>query len=188
MPILALDKNGQIYVTSADRSDGYGMGSRPSQVERRDNTLDNSYLKSEARQAKENHQIRAANLTADALARQGAEIERRRQLAKRKAAAQAQEIRAQTAYQQGAIRQALMNPMMGCECKLPLSGSTLSANGLEGYDGMDENQKTIHRHLMGLGEAPIGLSDTEAAQIRLRNELMRRVHSRAVLNKSRARR
>jgi hypothetical protein len=179
MPILAVDENGRIYQTSRDRSDGLGYGEDIECVTQGDVTLGASYLKAQAARTQNLVQSKTGWEAVDAQDRLKAQMGRMQR------AAGAVWDRAQALAMENPNYRAAMTrkaALAGCKCNFatPMSGYGLSANGQQGWAGMDRTQQTLHYLANGIGHSrAFGVDPQEAAQTAHREQAMRLLRLKA---------
>ena len=181
MPILAVDQNGQIYVTSADRADGMGYSSSPECVTVGDLTLGAAYLKSQSRQNQSLLHAHRQQRLVDAKEARDATMYRK-QIEKEARKARAEDaMYANPETQERLLRRAV--GMNGCGCEsVPtgMSGNAMTANGQTGFAGMSRDQQTIYNALTGRGNATaFGVDPVEQEQAQHKMRANRILRSKA---------
>jgi hypothetical protein len=179
MPILAVDQFGHIYQTDPDREDGLGVGYFPGRVYQNDVTLGAAYLTSQKQRTADLLRLKKENKAMDA------EDEMTRRIAK----AQVQKRK----YDEARNTEFLANPevhaalqkkalQMGCQCEYstPMSGNVMTANGQNGRNGLNRDQRVMQDVAMGNRHSAYHVDPAEEEQYRHRMEAQRilRVNAR----------
>ena len=179
MPILALNQFGQIYETSPDREDGLGYGRSPEVVDQSDLTLGAAYLK--AQNERRNSQIHRhhAQKLQDQMDMHH-RVMRQRQMG----AMHAMEQRHNKMMEHPVMKQEMIKraAMQGCACeyKSKLTGNVMTANGMDGWAGMNRDQQAIHHALTGQGNnVAFALDPVEAHQASMKQHLNRTLRGKA---------
>lgn len=181
MPILAVDKFGQIYETSPDREDGLGIKDYPENAYQLDCTLGNAYLKSEAkqrefalkeRQSRKLEEARDMAHRAEQMRRHKAQLQHEAKMGRMMNDPEIHKQQVRRAVQQGCK----------CEYKQGITGNAMSANGLMGYHGMSRDQQVVHHALNPhkyKHNPAFGIDAEEQKQHQMRTEAYRLLSNRS---------
>ena len=178
MAILAMGKDGKVYVTSPDREDGGGYGHHPKKVQSRpDLALGSAYKKANEQWQKDVINLRRTRMGDIARENEAAELRAIKARVEQERRLIAEKLQRDPQYREAMTRRAAA---MGCACsEIPsteLSGNGLTANGQQGYKGMDRDQKMIHNNYHGLGDRSANrrVNSDEVAHKRMNQGLLER--------------
>lgn len=179
MPILAMGRDGKLYVTSGHSTVGTGYGYTPEVVEEGDLTLGSAYLKSQSHRRHEllkNHANQSRMDQMDAGIQRAKNIQAQQaRIRRQKEARMLENPDLQTALKRKALA-------MGCDCNYstPIDGNVLSANGMDGFNGMGRDQQAIHHAVTGRGRNVAHRVDPiEMQQAQMRADAQRIMHLKA---------
>lgn len=147
MPILALNKNGQIYQTSPDREDGLGFGEYPEVVHEGDLTLGASYLKAQHLRQNELLKLKRDQRYLDRLDQNAMLLAKQNAQRASKVSTLEAKLLEDPRIKAQMMKRALMQEARP-DYRQKLTGNVLSSNGQHGYNGMTRDQQVIHAFSM----------------------------------------